>query len=69
MPFGRFLNVGGKREKRLKKIVCPDAAAASTVTVKTLLTEEADDVGLNGTETCVQTLGLAVTGILAEANV
>lgn len=67
--MGRLLKVGGKSDNKLKKIVCPEADAPSTVTVKTLLVEEGEEDGLNETETCVQTLGCAVTWIVAEAKV
>lgn len=69
IPFGRFLNVGGNREKREKNIVWPEAAAPSTVTVKTLAVFGAEAVGLNDTDTWVQTLGAAVTAIVPEARV
>ena len=52
-PFGLFLNVGGKSEKRAKLIVWPAAAAPSIETKKTLLRFGAERVGLKLTLTCV----------------
>jgi hypothetical protein len=69
IPLGRLLKVGGKRESRVKKMVCPDALAPSTVTAKTLLVAEFDEPGRKETETCVQTFCCALTGIVADAKV
>lgn len=51
MPFGRFLNVGGKRENMAKLIFCPDSAAPSTVTVKLFDVELGVVVGISVTFT------------------
>jgi hypothetical protein len=69
IPLGRLLNVGGKSENRAKNIVCPAALAPSTVTVKTLVVADVEELGLKETATCVQTFGCAVTGMVADAKV
>lgn len=54
IPFGLFLNVGGNNESKAKLTVCPEAAAPSRVTVKTLLVFEALLVGLSVSAICFQ---------------
>ena len=54
IPLGRFLKVGGKSENIAKFIVCPEAAAPSTVTVNRFVRALAEVAGVMVTETCFQ---------------
>lgn len=58
IPFGRFLKVGGKSENIAKLIVCPEAAAPSTVTVNRLVRALAEVVGVMVTVICFQVVWL-----------
>jgi hypothetical protein len=69
IPLGRFLNVGGNKEKSAKKMVCPEAPSPSTVTTKAFFVSDAVNVGFKRTETCVQTPGVPLLGIREEAKV
>lgn len=63
------MKVGGKREKKEKKMVCPEAAAASTVTVKVLLVLGPFAVGFSFNETSVQLVAEGDAVAVVEARV
>ena len=68
IPFGLFLNVGGKRENRAKCTVCPDAAAPSRVTVKLFAVVAAEVAGWRVTLTRVHAVVAAVMGTAADTS-